>query len=152
MTILILSSLLTIGLILLLVELLFIPGTTIVGIFGLIVSLAGVAYAFISFEAGTAMWITGLAAILNLVVVWFGFSSGVWKRFSLKSSMQGGAFDGRTDGLAIGMSGTAMSDIKPFGKVSFGERIYEVKSEEGFIEVGRTVNIIKIENNKILVK
>ncbi len=152
MTILVLASLLSIGLILLLVELLFIPGTTLVGILGLVVSLAGVAYAFLSFDSGTALWITAIAAVLNLAIVWFGFTSGVWNRFSLKSSMQGGAFDGRTDGLSVGMEGKAISDIKPFGKVSFGEGVYEVKSEEGFIEVGRTVNIIKIENNKILVK
>jgi membrane-bound ClpP family serine protease len=152
MTILILSSLLTIGLILLLVEVLFIPGTTVVGIIGLLVSLAGVTYAFLTFDSGTALWITGIAAILNLVAVWYGFSSGVWNRFSLKTSMQGGAFDGRITGLVVGMSGRAISDIKPFGKVSFGDQIYEVKSEEGFIEVGKEVSIVKLENNKILVK
>lgn len=152
MTLLILSSLLIIGLILLLVEVLFIPGTTVVGLMGLLVSIAGIAYAFLTFDSGTALWITAIAAILNLIAVWYGFSSGVWNRFSLKSSMQGGAFDGRTSGLTVGMSGKAISDIKPFGKVSFGDQIYEVKSEEGFIEVGKMVSIIKIENNKILVK
>ncbi len=152
MTILILSSLLIIGLILLLVEVLFIPGTTVVGVLGLLVSVAGIAYAFLTFDSGTALWITAIAVILNLIAVWYGFSSGVWNRFSLKTSMQGGAFDGRTEGLSVGMSGKAISDIKPFGKVSFGEQIYEVKSEEGFIEVGKTVSITRIENNKILVK
>ncbi|HSF54690.1 MAG TPA: NfeD family protein [Algoriphagus sp.] len=152
MTLLILSSLLIIGLILLLVEVLFIPGTTVVGLMGLLVSIAGIAYAFLTFDSGTALWITAIAAILNLIAVWYGFSSGVWNRFSLKSSMQGGAFDGRTSGLTVGMSGKAISDIKPYGKVSFGDQIYEVKSEEGFIEVGKMVSIIKIENNKILVK
>lgn len=152
MEILILSSLLIIGLILLMVEMLFIPGTTVVGILGFLVSLAGVAYAFLTFENNTALWITAIAAIVNLVAVWYGFSSGVWNRFSLKSSMSGGAFDGRTDGLQIGMKGKAISDIKPFGKIILDEKIYEVKSEEGFIEVGKNVEIIKIENNKILVK
>lgn len=152
MEILILSSLLIIGLILLMVEMLFIPGTTIVGILGFAVSLAGIAYAFLTFDSNTALWITAGAAVVNLGAVWYGFSSGVWNRFSLKSSMEGGAFDGRTEGLEIGMKGKAISDIKPFGKVLLGEKIYEVKSEEGFIEVGKNVEIIKIENNKILVK
>ena len=152
MTLLILASLLIIGLILLLVEVLFIPGTTVVGIFGLAVSLAGVAYAFATFDSQTALWITAIAVVLNLAAVWYGFSSGVWKRFSLKSSMQGGAFDGRTDGVSIGMNGKAVSDIKPFGKAAFGDLVLEVKSEEGFIEVGKEVSIVKIENNKILVK
>ena len=149
MELLILSSLLGIGLILLLIELLFIPGTTIVGVLGFIVSAAGIAYAFLTYEYPTALWITAIAAVLNLVAVWYGFSSGVWNRFSLKSAMTGGAFDGRTEGLEIGMKGKALSDIKPFGKVLFGEQIYEVKSEKGFIDAGTEVEIIKIENNKI---
>ena len=152
MDILILSSLLLIGLILLMVEMLFIPGTTVVGVLGFGVSLAGVVFAFTAFDSNTALWITAGAAVINLVAVWYGFSSGVWNRFSLKTSMEGGAFDGRTDGLEVGMKAKAISDIKPFGKILIGEKIYEVKSEEGFIEVGKNVEIIKIENNKILVK
>jgi membrane-bound ClpP family serine protease len=152
MEILILSSLLIIGLILLLVEMLFIPGTTIVGILGFLVSLAGIAYAFITFDSNTAIWIAAIAVIANLGAVWYGFSSGIWNKFSLKSSIDGGAFDGRTAGLEIGMIGKAISDIKPYGKVLLGDIIYEVKSEEGFIEVGNNVEIIKIENNIILVK
>ncbi|MEP0713610.1 NfeD family protein [Algoriphagus sp.] len=152
MTILVLSSLLLIGLILLLAEVLFVPGTTVVGIFGLAVSLAGVAYAFLSFDAEIAWWVTALAVVLNMAAIVYGFSSGVWNRFSLKSSMEGGAFDGRTIGLESGMEGIAISDLKPFGKASFADVIYEVKSENGFIPVETTVTIIKIENNKILVK
>jgi membrane-bound ClpP family serine protease len=152
MEVLILSSLLLTGLVLLLVEILFIPGTTVVGVLGFLVSLAGVAYAFLTFDYTIALWITGLAVIFNMTAVWYGFSSGVWNRFSLKSSLTGGAFDGRTNGLTPGMTGIAISDIKPFGKVAFGEEIYEVKSESGFIEVGKSVEIIKIENNKIIVK
>ena len=152
MTILVLSSLLLIGLILLLAEVLFVPGTTVVGIFGLAVSLAGVAYAFLSFDAGVAWWITSIAVILNLAAIVYGFSSGVWDRFSLKSAMQGGAFDGRTDGLQIGMPGKTISDLKPIGKASFEDVVYEVKSENGFIPVETAITIIKIENNKIIVK
>lgn len=152
MTILILSSLLIIGLILFLIEVLFVPGTTVIGILGLVISLTGVIYAFSAYDSETAFWIVGIAAILNLIAVWYGFSSGVWNRFSLKSSMKGGAFDGRTRDLSVGMTGVATSDIKPIGNAEFGDSNYEVKSEDGFIEVGKTVSIVKIENNKILVK
>ena len=152
MDILIISSLLIIGLILLMVEMLFIPGTTIVGFLGFLVSIAGVVFAFLKFDYNTALWITAGAAVVNLGAVWYGFSSGVWNKFSLKSSMQGGAFDGRTAGLQVGMKGKAISDIKPFGKGIFGDIMYEVKSEEGFIEVGKNVEIVKIDQNKILVK
>lgn len=133
-------------------EVLFVPGTTVVGVFGLIVSLVGVAYAFLSFDLGTAWFITGVAALLNLAAIVYSFKSGVWNKFSLKTTNQGRTFDGRTDDLQVGMPGKATSDIKPFGKAVFGEKIYEVKSESGFITVGSVIIIVKIENNKILVK
>lgn len=152
MTILILSSLLIMGLILILIEVFLIPGTTVVGIFGFLVSLVGVYYAFSNFEAGVAIGITSIAAVANVAAIWYAFTSDVWRHFSLKKTLKGGAFDGRTLGLGVGMIGRTISDIKPFGKVLFGDQVYEVKSEEGFIEVGKEVNIVKIENNKILVK
>lgn len=151
MEILVLSTLLLIGLILLLVEILFIPGTTVVGVFGFLVSLTGLAFAFLNFEYSVAIWITGLTLAINFVAVWYGFSSGIWKKFSLKSTQSGGAFDGRTDGLEVGMKGVAVSDIKPYGKASFQGNWVEVKSESGYIEVNTPVTITKIENNKISV-
>ena len=122
-----------------------------VGIFGFLVSLAGLAFAFINFEYSVAIWITGVTLVINFAAVWYGFSSGIWKKFSLKSTQSGGAFDGRTDGLEVGMKGLAVSDIKPYGKASFNEIWVEVKSESGFIEVNTPVTIKKIENNKISV-
>ncbi len=135
-----------------LAEVLFVPGTTIVGILGLMVSLAGIVYAFIKFDSDVAWWITGIAAILNIVAIGYGFSSGVWDRFSLKSAIQGGTFDGRTEGLQVGMPGKAVSDLKPVGKALIGDRIFEVRSAGGFIPVDTDITIIKIENNTITVK
>lgn len=152
MTIVILTALLGIGLILLLLEILFIPGTTVVGIFGMVVSLTGIAYAFLSFPPEMAWWITAVATLLNLAAVIYGFRSGVWDKFSLKSSLKGGTFDDRTSGVEVGMIGKAISDIKPIGKALINDQVYEVKSDSGFIPVDSILTIIKVETNKIIVK
>lgn len=152
MTIFILTSLLVIGLVLFLIEVFLLPGTTVVGVIGLLVSIVGIYYAYISYDLTTTLWIIGITVLCNTAVIWYGFNSGVWNYFALKSKMEGGAFDGRTDGLAVGVEGLALSDLKPFGKGTFLGKIYEVKSDSGFIEVGRRITITKIENNKIIVK
>jgi len=149
---LILLSLILLGLVLVLVEILFIPGTTVVGILGIIVGIIGLIYAFLTFENQLALGISGLSIGLHLAAVWYGFSSGLWRKFSLKSTQSGGAYDGRTKGLEVGMEGKAVSDIKPIGKAVFHGEWYEVKSEAGFIEVGATVVISKLEHNTISVK
>ncbi|WP_373520520.1 NfeD family protein [Aquiflexum sp.] len=151
MTWLILTSLLAIGVILVVTEILFVPGTTLVGIIGLFVTIGGIYYAFISFESQTAWIIVGLTVLLNFAVLFYGFRSGVWKKFALKESITSRAFDGRLLGLEIGMEGKAVSDLKPIGKAEFIERIFEVKSNSGLIPVGSKVIITKLENNTIIV-
>ena len=149
---LILVSLILLGLVLVLVEILFIPGTTVVGILGVVVGIIGLIYAFLTFENQVALGISGLSIGLHLAAVWYGFSSGLWRKFSLKSTQSGGAYDGRTKGLEVGMEGKAVSDIKPIGKAVFHGEWYEVKSEAGYIEVGARVVISKLEHNTISVK
>ncbi len=152
MTWLILISLLTIGLILVITEILFVPGTTLVGILGVVVTIGGVYYAFISFDSQVAWIILGLTLLLNFSVLVYGFSSGVWKKFALKESITSRAFDDRLLGLEVGMEGKTISDLKPIGKAEFLNRIFEVKSNSGFISVGSKVFITKLENNTIIVK
>lgn len=151
MTWFILTSLLAIGLILVVAEIIFVPGTTLVGIIGLIATIGGIYYAFISFDPQIAWVILGLTLLLNFSVLFYGFRSGVWNRFALKESITSRAFDDRLLGLEIGMEGKAVSDLKPIGKAEFLERIYEVKSNSGLISVGSKVIITKLENNTIIV-
>ena len=151
MTWFILISLLILGIILVLVEVLFIPGTTLVGVLGIIVTAVGVYYGFLSFESNVAFMILGFAVLGNLMVIIYGFRSGVWERFSLKDTITGRSFDDRLAGLEVGQKGKTLSDFKPYGKVEIGNKIYEAKSEKGFLSPGTEVYIKKLEDNKIII-
>lgn len=148
----ILSALLLIGLILVIAEILFVPGTTIVGIIGVLVTGVGIYYAFVTFDNQVAVMVLVATLVLNFGALIYGFRSGAWKKFALKSTIKSRAFDDRLKGLEVGMKGTAISDIKPIGKAEIGDGIYEVKSESGFISVGTVVFITKLENNIIIIK
>jgi membrane-bound ClpP family serine protease len=148
----ILSTLLLIGLILVIAEILFVPGTTIVGIIGVLVTAVGIYYAFVTFDNQVAGLVLIAALVLNFGAIIYGFRTGAWKKFALKSAIKSRAFDDRLKGLEIGMKGITISDVKPIGKAEIGEGIYEVKSESGFISVGTSVFITKLENNTIIIK
>lgn len=152
MTWFILISLISIGLILILTEIIFVPGTTIIGVLGLIVSAAGVYYSFLKFDSATAWIVLGITLFINFIALFYGFKAGVWNKFALKDSIQSRSFDGRLLGLELGMQGKAVSDIKPIGKAEFFDKIYEVKSDSGFISVGSIVFITKLGDNRITVK
>ena len=148
----ILSTLLLIGLILVIAEILFVPGTTVVGIIGVLVTAVGIYYAFVTFDNQVAGLVLIAALVLNFGAIIYGFRTGAWKKFALKSAIKSRAFDDRLKGLEVGMKGITISDVKPIGKAEIGEGIYEVKSESGFISVGTSVFITKLENNTIIIK
>ncbi len=148
----ILSTLLLIGLILVIAEILFVPGTTIVGIIGVLVTAVGIYYAFVTFDKQIAGIVLVATLTLNFAALVYGFRTGAWKKFALKTAINSRAFDNRLAGLEVGMQGIAVSDIKPIGKADIADGIYEVKSESGFISVGTTLFITKLENNTIIIK
>ncbi|WP_158858401.1 NfeD family protein [Lunatibacter salilacus] len=152
MTIFIISSLIIFGSLLVMVEILFVPGTTIIGLIGVIFSGIGVYYGYQEFPASTATIIFVVTVLINLGMLIYGFKAGVWKKFSLTDTNTGRSFDGRLLGLEIGQKGRTTSDCKPFGKAEFGDIIYEVKSDNGFISTNEDVYIQKLENNKIIIK
>lgn len=151
MTWFILSSLLILGIILVLVEILFVPGTTVVGVLGIIVTAVGVYYGFTAFGFDTGVIILGLAVISNLLVIIYGFRSGVWNKFSHKETHTSRSFDDRLAGLEVGQEGKTISDFRPYGKVLIGDKIYEAKSEKGFLSAGTAVFIVKLEENRIII-
>lgn len=147
----ILISLLVIGIILVLVEVLFIPGTTLVGVLGVIVTAVGIYYGFKAFDYDLALTILVLAVITNLLVITYGFRSGVWNNFSLKDKITSRSFDDRLSGLEVGQKGKTVSDFRPYGEAEFGDKIYEAKSERGFLSQGTDVYIERLENNRIII-
>lgn len=152
MNLFILSSLLVIGLLLVLTEIIFVPGTTIVGMLGVVFSALGVIYSFIHFGENTGWLILGSTILVNLAVLIVGLRSGVWQRFALKEVMVSKSHDDRLLGLEVGQKGKTISDLKPYGKAEFGDKIYEVKSESGFISPNTIIYIDKLENNRIIIK
>jgi len=149
---LIVGSLILFGALLVLLEVVFVPGTTLVGGLGLLFTGAGVYYAFLSFSTAVGYTVLALSLLVNLGFLVYGFKSGVWKQFALKDTLQNRTYDDRLAGLEIGQTGRTISDCKPYGKVEIGEKMYEAKSEGGYIAAGTKVTVLKIANNTLIIK
>ncbi len=152
MTWFILISLIVFGAILLMVEVIFIPGTTVIGGLGLVFSAVGIYYAYTVLDAGMATMVLVAALLLNLGFILYGFKTGAWDRFTLKDTNTGRSFENRLAGLELGQEGVTRSSCRPFGKVEFNDELYEAKSDSGFIPAGTKVKIVKLEENKIIIK
>ncbi len=148
----IILSLLLIGLALIIVELLFIPGTTVIGLLGLIFSVTGIVVSYSHFGNDIGFYIL-LATLATTVLAFiYSFRSGAWSRFSLKSSNDGKVNEGMIKDLNIGDEGISVSTLRPFGKATFKEKTIEVKTAGDYVERGQKVKILHIELNQITVQ
>ena len=152
MEILILGLLLLLGIILILIEILFIPGTTVFGILGLISIFASdyLSISYFGVEIGIIYSIT--SGIFCLIMILYALKSDTWNKVSLKNIHTHKVSKNQYSELSIGDIGISSSSLKPYGKGVFKDKSYEIKSLENFIEENKKIKIINILQDKILVK
>ncbi|HAA21008.1 MAG TPA: hypothetical protein DCR93_23665 [Cytophagales bacterium] len=139
------------GIILLLIELLFVPGTTVVGILGFILSAIGVYLSYVYFGNSTGSLVLLGTLALSVGTAIYSFRSGVWDRFANKSKVEGRV---NSDPLTIGPGdvGETTSALRPIGKAEFGNKLYEVRTLGNYVEARQKVKVTHIDHTKIFVE
>lgn len=140
------------GLILILVEVIFIPGTTIVGIVGFLITCVGIYITYEEHGATAGNYVLAGSGLLSVLGLVYSFRSKSWNKFSLKDINNGKVNEGYSNDLSVEIEGVAISDLKPIGKAEFNNKAYEVKSKGEFIPAGNKLKIIQIEGNRIIVE
>jgi membrane-bound ClpP family serine protease len=148
----IIIGLLVIGLALIIVEVIFIPGTTVVGVLGFIFAVAGIVICYKHFGTQVGFYtMIGMSAI-TLATVFYSFRTGVWSKFSLKSTHESKVNEGLLAAINIGDEGTSVSTLRPVGKAEFNNHQFEVKTLGGYVESGVRVRIKTVLSNQIIVE
>ena len=140
------------GLLLIVLEVVFVPGTTFVGLGGAVLSIYGI---YLSFEqwGNTGGFITILVtAVVAGVALYYSFTTKSWQKFSLKKSMSGKFNDEISLDLEVGDIGEALSTLKPVGKALFSDKEWEVRSNGEYIDAQNKVVISKIQGTIIYVE
>ena len=145
-------SLIVVGIFLIVAEIIFVPGTTIVGILGLVAVIGGVYLGFDYFDTGTGSLILAGTGVFTVLALVLAFRSKAWKKFSLKNTNQAKFNENMTQGLSEGDQGETTSVLRPVGKAEFNDTEYEVKTLGNYLNSGTTIKIIKIDGNDIYVE
>jgi membrane-bound ClpP family serine protease len=148
----IIIALLAIGLALIIAEIVFIPGTTLVGVLGLVFSIAGIVISYEHFGSQVGFYILLGMGLATGGALYYSFKSGVWSKFSLKSSNKGKVNEGMVSDLTIGDEGKALSTLRPVGKAKFKNQEYEVKTLGDYVDNGTPIRIKLIMSNQIIVE
>lgn len=145
-------SLILFGIFLIVAEVIFVPGTTIVGLIGFVFLVMGIGFSF-NYFGSEAGWITvGITSVATGLIFYYSFKSNVWSRFSLKSSIDSKVNEGELKSIEVGNEGQAVSALRPVGKAEINGKMYEVKSLGEYVESGKKVRILKIDNGQIFVQ
>ena len=139
------------GIVLVIIELIFVPGTTVLGILGLVALIGGVIISYSAFGSGTGVWVLIGTMIFSILALVYSLRAGTWQRFALKSSIDSKVNENEKIDLQIGMRGKLISDLRPMGTAEFSDKFYEVQSNGNYLESGTKVEIISLADNKIIV-
>lgn len=144
--------LLIFGLALILAEILFVPGTTIVGLAGLLVSCIGIYLSFLNYGITTGWIVLVCNVVLFMMAFVYGLKANVWKNLSLNTAIQSRFNSEVPLRVKVGDIGTSLSDLRPIGKAEFNEEIIEVKTKGTFVKAGEKIKIVKLDPNNIFVE
>jgi membrane-bound ClpP family serine protease len=120
-------SLIVVGIILVVVEIIFVPGTTVVGLLGGLLAVVGVVLSFSYFGNQTGWYTLAATSILSGGLLYWSLRSRAWE-------------------------GSAVSALRPMGKAEIGGRLFEVTSLGIYIETGTRIRIVRVSSNQIVVE
>lgn len=146
-------ALIAIGIFLLIVEILLLPGITIAGIGALGCCGFAVFRAFADY--GTTGGFIALAAVLVLSVAAIAYClrAKTWHHLSLKENIDGTSQETPDEtNVRIGDRGITVSRLAPMGKVIINDRTYEAKSIDAYIDPQKEIEVTGIENFNVVVR
>lgn len=143
--------LMVVGLTLLAIEFLVIPGFGVIGGLGglavlgsgyLAVTQLPSAYAGITIAAGAAT--AG-------VMFWLFPRSRTARTMVLETRLEGGSADPTLVDL-LGREGVALTPLRPSGSAEFDDNPVDVVSDGQYVETGTRVKVVQVEGNRVVVE
>jgi membrane-bound serine protease (ClpP class) len=152
------------GVILLALEIFVIPGVGVAGIAGGVALVAGLGMTLVGAGATTAVIVGALGRVaLSMLLALAGGLAllrvlprmPVGRRLVLEADMrtdEGCESPPETDRLRLGLTGTALSPLRPAGLADIGGARVDVVSDGSFIEAGATIEVTRVDGNRIVVR
>ena len=145
--------LIVLGILLFVIEFLLVPGVTVAGIGGLVLTVIGVYKAFEDFGSTVGVWVLIGTILLSVFVIAMSLRARTWSRLMLKTNISGTVDKDLTeDQVKSGDRGTTITRLAPMGKILVNNLVREAKSTEGFINEHTDIEIVSIAGTRISVK
>lgn len=145
--------LIVLGILLFVIEFLLVPGVTIAGIGGLVLTVFGVYKAFNDYGSTVGAWVLIGTILLSVFVIAMSLRARTWDRLMLKTDIKGTVDKDLTEEqVKLGDLGTTLTRLAPMGKILVNDMVREAKSTEGYVDEHSEIEIVSIEGTRISVK
>ena len=143
--------LLIIGIALIVLELIAIPGTTISGIAGIALTVWGIVEVFSEYGSFWGGLITAFAAVFCIGLFIWTLKAKTWKRFAQKTEISSKVNEIKTV-VNIGDMGKTITRLAPMGTALINGERMEVYTSTSFVDPNTDIEVEQVEGNKIRVK
>jgi len=144
--------LIVIGLALLIVEVVVLPGITVSGIAGVLLIGCSIFLTFKWFGSTAGTYALIGTSILFIIFLIYALRAKTWDRLSLHSEIDSKVNIVDTDDIKHGDKGTTVSRLAPIGKVLIHGKIMEGKSEFGLIDENKEIEVVQVNESTIIVQ
>ena len=145
-----------VGVLLLALEVLVVPGFGITGLGGIIAVLGSLFFTFENKEVAIyVITISSIASILGIIIALKYFiSSTAWSRIELseRQSKEGGYISNQSDETLIGKAGQTITPLRPAGIAEIDKKRLDVVTEGGFIAANEEVEVVDVQGRRIVVR
>lgn len=152
MSLFVIGSLIALGLFLLVIEFLLIPGVSVAGIAGFILLVVAVFFGYKDHDIYTANIVLGSTLVSSSVMAIFLLRANTWKRMSLNKSLDAKISYVEENEVKTGDIAICSSRLNPMGTVLINNKFFEAQSQGEFINENTEVEVIKIAGNTLIVK
>lgn len=149
---LVIVSLIIFGIIFLLLEILVVPGTTLVGLVGGGLIVAAVIFAFNDHGLQAGVLTLSGSLVGSVLAIAIALKSNTWRKAMLGTELLGRVNVIEPDKVVAGDEGTTITRLNPMGKAMIKDDFYEVTSKDNLINENTPIVVVKVEGNKIIVK
>lgn len=143
-------SFIVIGMVLIMAEIMLIPGVGVAGVLGFLSVGGACVYSFYEFGPMVGSIVTTSNGVVLILLLIYVLRAKTWKKYTLNTNIDSKAVL-MEDLPRIGDRGKTNTRLAPVGMVRIGKHTVEAKALEGMIDSGVSVEVVLIEDNKIYV-
>lgn len=146
------ALMLVLAVVMLLLELLVLPGITVAGIAGVLLLAGAVVLSYTTYGLIAGHIVLGISLLLAVILTVYALRARTWKRISLQTELTGKVNLIDKAHLHPGDSGRTITRLNPMGKVMVNGQVLEARSEDGLVDQEQEIVVVRVLESGIVVK